>query len=76
MEYDETHALEHPLLHAVYDGVLHPAVSGVAPPGEHVGIGKHFFRETVLRFLERGGRVSKCGDSFSPSAMQACMPLG
>ncbi len=49
VEDDEAHAVQHALIHAVDNLILHVAVRHVAPPDQHVGVVQHLLRQAVLR---------------------------
>jgi len=53
VEHDQTHALEHALLHPRDDLVADVAVGLVAPPSQHVGLRQPGLRQTVLGLLQR-----------------------
>ena len=40
-------------MHALDDVVADLVVGGVAPPGQHIGLVQHRFRQAVLRFVKR-----------------------
>ncbi len=47
--------------HALDDSILHVAVGHVAPPGQNVRRGQHFFSETMFGFVEGGGGDVEAG---------------
>ena len=53
VQHDQPHALQHALLHAVHDLVLHLAVRHMAPPGQHVGVEQHFLGQPMLGLVQR-----------------------
>ena len=55
MQDDEAHALPHPLLHPLDDGVVDLAMRHVAPPQQHIGLGQALDGQPVLRHVERHG---------------------
>ena len=54
MQYDEAHALQHALLHALHDLVPYLAVAYVAPPREHVSRSQDLLGQPVLGLVEGG----------------------
>ena len=53
---DETHAFPHPALHALDDGLIDLAMRLVAPPQQHVGLGKALLGQAMLGHVEGCGR--------------------
>ena len=56
MQDHETHAVEHPLLHPVDDGVVDLGVRHMAPPGQDVGRIEDRLAQAMLRLVQCGGR--------------------
>src|SRR3954471_21273869 len=50
---DETHTVEDAAMDALDDRVVHLAMRGMAPPGEHVRLREYVFAESVLGLVER-----------------------
>jgi len=53
MQHDQTHAVQHMLLHAVDNGIGDLVVGQVPPPDQHVGLLQHGFGQAMLRLVER-----------------------
>ena len=54
VQYDEAHALQDALLHALHDLVCYLTMAHVTPPREHVGRLQDFLAQPVLGLVERG----------------------
>ena len=55
VKHDQAHALPDASLDAIHNRVLHLAVGGMPPPGEHVRGGQRFLAQAMFGLLKRGG---------------------
>ena len=53
MQGHQPHTLPDPLLHPLDDGVAHPLVSCVSPPGQDVRLGENFVGQSMFRLIQR-----------------------
>jgi hypothetical protein len=54
MKGDETHAMQHALVHSLDDVVADAVVGSMAPPEEHVRFGEDGVSQAVLGFVDSG----------------------
>jgi hypothetical protein len=52
MKNQETHPLQHTPLDSIDDGIVHPVMGLMPPPGKNVGLGEDIGGESVLRLVQ------------------------